>query len=58
MGVNLNSHEQNHTKNKKYASSLKMMACDSFAFFMVTLVNELKNQAINRRTIHGQVAGH
>ena len=30
-----------------------MMACDSFAF--MTLVNELENQAINRRTIHGLV---
>ena len=61
MGVNLNSHEHNHTKNKKYASSLKMMACDSFAFFVVTFVNELENQAINRSTIHGlvgKVAGH
>ena len=51
--VNLNLHEQNHTKKKNYVTSLKMMACDSFAF--MTLVNELENQAINRRTIHGLV---
>ena len=59
--VNLNSHEQNHTKKKNYVTSLKMMACDSFAFFVVTFVNELENQAINRSTIHGlvgKVAGH
>ena len=36
------------------------MGCDSFAF-MVTLVNEVENQAINRRTVDRlveKVAGH
>ena len=49
-GVNLNPHEQNHAKKKKYLSSLNMMSSDSFAF-MVTLMNELENQAINRRAV-------
>ena len=44
--VNLNPHERNHSKKKTFLRSLNVMGCDSFAF-MVTLVNELENQAIN-----------
>ena len=49
-GVNLNPHQQNHAKKKRYLRSLNVMGCDSFAF-MVTLVNELENQYINRRSL-------
>lgn len=59
-GVNLNPHEQNHAKKKKFLRSLNVMGCDSFAF-MVTLVNELENQAINRRSMDrlvGNAIGH
>lgn len=49
-GVNLNPHEQNHAKEKKYLRALNVMGCDSFAF-MVTLVNDLENQAISHRSL-------
>ena len=59
-GVNLNAHEQNHAKKKKYSSSLNVMGSDSFAF-TVTNVNEGENQAINRTTVDGlvgKIPGH
>lgn len=59
-GVNLNSHEQNHSKKKKYLRMLNVMKFDRFAF-TVTLINEVENEIINRRSLAhkvGQAVGH
>lgn len=53
-GVNLNAHEQNHAKKKKYLSMLNTMGFDRFTF-TVTLVNELENEEINRRSLIAEV---
>lgn len=49
-GFNLNPHKQHRAKKDEYLSSLNVMGCDSFAF-MVSLVNGLENQSINRRSL-------
>lgn len=49
-GVNLNVHEQNHAKKKKFLAMTNTMGFDRFSF-MVTLINEIENEAINRRTL-------
>lgn len=48
-GVNLNPHEQNHSKKTKYLPSVSGMGFDTFTF-NITLINELENASINRRT--------
>lgn len=53
-GLNLNSHEQNHSKKKKYLRMLNVMKFDRFAF-MVTLINEIENEIINRRSLEHKV---
>lgn len=53
-GASLNAHEQNHAKKKKYFSMLKPLGADRFTF-MVTLVNELENEAVNRRSLNAMV---
>ncbi|CAB1105581.1 unnamed protein product [Ectocarpus sp. CCAP 1310/34] len=53
-GVNLNAHEQNHAKKKKFLHMLNVMKFDRFAF-MVTLINETENEAINRRSVANMV---
>ncbi|CAM9321313.1 unnamed protein product [Laminaria digitata] len=47
--VNLNPHGHNRAK-ERYLHSLNGMGCDSFAF-TATLVNELENECINRRSV-------
>ncbi|CAB1104054.1 unnamed protein product [Ectocarpus sp. CCAP 1310/34] len=59
-GVNLNAYEQNHAKKKKFLRTLNVMKFDRFAF-MVTLINETKNEAINRESVANtvkRVRGH
>ena len=49
-GVNGNVHEQNHAKKTKYLPSVSgRMGFDTFTF-NVTLINELENASINRKT--------
>lgn len=49
-GVCLTVHEQNHAKKKRFLHMLNVMKFDRFAF-MVTLINETENEAINRKTV-------
>ena len=49
-GVNCNVHEQNHQKKKKFLPMINTMRFDRFSF-MVTLINEIENEVINRRTL-------
>ena len=55
-GVNLNAHEQNHAKKKKFLHMLNVIKFDRFAF-MVILINETVNnfKAINRRSVGNMV---
>ena len=54
QGVNLNPHEQNHSKKTKHLRKLRNMGYDAFSF-ATTLVNELENREINRNTCDGAV---
>ena len=47
QGVNLNPHEQNHSKTNKHLSMLCNMGYDRFSF-TTTLINELENEEISR----------
>lgn len=49
-GVNCNVHEQNHQKKRNFLAMLNTMGFDRFSF-MVTLVNEVENEVINRRSL-------
>ena len=53
-GVCLTVHEQNHAKKKKFLHMLNVMKFDRFAF-MVTLINQTENEAINRKTVNNLV---
>ncbi|CAB1103886.1 unnamed protein product [Ectocarpus sp. CCAP 1310/34] len=53
-GVNLNAHEQNHAKKKKFLHMLNVMKFDRFTF-MVTLINETENEAMKRRSVANMV---
>ncbi|CAB1114021.1 unnamed protein product [Ectocarpus sp. CCAP 1310/34] len=48
-GVNCNVHEQNHEKKTKHLPSVSGMGFDTFTF-NITLINELENVKINRKT--------
>lgn len=48
-GVNLNPHEQNHSKKTRHLPTLSNMGFDTFAF-TTNLINELENATINQRT--------
>ncbi|CAB1119147.1 unnamed protein product [Ectocarpus sp. CCAP 1310/34] len=48
-GTNCNPHEQNHSKKIKFLPSVTGMGFDTFTF-NVTLINELENVKINRKT--------
>ncbi|CAB1101830.1 unnamed protein product [Ectocarpus sp. CCAP 1310/34] len=59
-GVCLTVHEHNHAEKKKFLHMLNAMKFDRFAF-MVVLINETENEAINRKTVAGlvqRVLGH
>ena len=59
-GVCLTVHEQAFAKHKKFLSMLNVMKFDRFAF-MVVLINEIENEAINRKTVVNlvkRVLGH
>lgn len=58
--LNVNSHEQNHGRRKHYLPSPNNLKLDRFSF-CVTLLNELENERINRRTMDravGRVSHH
>ncbi|CAB1099149.1 unnamed protein product [Ectocarpus sp. CCAP 1310/34] len=48
-GVNCNVHEQNHEKKTKHLPSVSGMGFDTFTY-NITLINELENVKINRKT--------
>lgn len=54
-GVNCNAHEQNHAKKSKFLPSVSGMGFDTFTF-NITLINELENVEINRKTCNLAVA--
>lgn len=59
-GVNLEAVEQNHCETDNILRSLNIMGSDSYAFIVI-LVDERENQAIDRRTVDRRVdseAGH
>ena len=49
-GVNCNVQGQNQQKKKKFLAMLNTMGFDRFSF-MMTLVNEIENEVINRRSL-------
>eukprot|EP00903_Cladosiphon_okamuranus_P012692 g11868.t2 len=54
-GTNCNTHEQNHAKKSKFLPSVSGMGFDTFTF-NITLINELENTEINRKTCNLAVA--
>ena len=54
-GTNCNPHEQNHAKKSKFLPSVSGMGFDTFTF-NITLINELENIGINRKTCNLAVA--
>ena len=50
-GINCNVHEQNHAKKTKFLPSVSGMGFDTFTY-NITLINELENVDINRKTCY------
>lgn len=50
----MNAHEQNRSKRRKPMAMVNTMGFDRFSF-MVTLINEIENETINRRSSNAMV---